>query len=146
MGISCYRVYDHDIPEFPFCIELYGEHLYVAEYLRHHGMEDEIYAQWLEESLACAQRITIQQDLFVTRRLARAAAEERMLPALAMFAIIDISAIGGGHIDIIFFDARAQFGEEMITQRLRGREHGGRIGVFRIQKRTNIGRQHGGVA
>ena len=57
MGISCYRVYDHDIPEFPFCIELYGEHVYVAEYLRHHGMEDEIYAQWLEESLACIGEI-----------------------------------------------------------------------------------------
>jgi 23S rRNA (cytosine1962-C5)-methyltransferase len=23
-GISCYRVYDHDLPEFPFCIEFYA--------------------------------------------------------------------------------------------------------------------------
>ena len=53
MGVTCYRVYDHDLPEFPFCIEYYGEQLYVAEYLRHHGMDDEMYAVWLSDSLQC---------------------------------------------------------------------------------------------
>jgi len=53
MGVSCYRVYDHDLPEFPFCIEFYGEHLYVAEYLRHHGMDDDQHSAWLGESMAC---------------------------------------------------------------------------------------------
>jgi len=36
LGVSCYRVYDHDLPEFPFCIEFYNSKLYVAEYKRHH--------------------------------------------------------------------------------------------------------------
>ncbi len=40
LGVSCYRLYDHDMPEFPFCIEVYGENLYIAEYKRKHRMED----------------------------------------------------------------------------------------------------------
>ena len=40
LAISCFRLYDHDLPEFPFCIELYGNKLYVAEYKRRHGMTD----------------------------------------------------------------------------------------------------------
>jgi 23S rRNA (cytosine1962-C5)-methyltransferase len=51
-GISCYRVYDHDLPEFPFCIEFYGEKLYVAEYKRQHGMTDEQHDDWMEQSIA----------------------------------------------------------------------------------------------
>ena len=48
--IQCYRLYDHDLPEFPFCIEYYGDKLYVAEYKRRHGMTDEEHDAWLEES------------------------------------------------------------------------------------------------
>lgn len=51
-GISCYRIYDHDLPEFPFCIELYDDKLYVAEYKRRHGMTDEEHDMWMEECLA----------------------------------------------------------------------------------------------
>lgn len=51
LGISCYRIYDHDLPEFPFCIEMYGDKLYVAEYKRHHGMTDEQHDEWIEQSL-----------------------------------------------------------------------------------------------
>lgn len=48
-NIPCYRVYDHDLPEFPFSIELYEDQLYIAEYLRRHGMEDEVHDAWMEE-------------------------------------------------------------------------------------------------
>jgi len=51
LGISCYRVYDHDLPEFPLCIEFYGDKLYVAEYKRYHGMTDEQHDEWMEQSL-----------------------------------------------------------------------------------------------
>lgn len=51
-GVSCYRVYDHDLPEFPFCIELYGDRLYVAEYDRRHGLTEEEHQLWFEASLA----------------------------------------------------------------------------------------------
>lgn len=51
MGVSCYRVYDHDLPEFPFCIEVYEDKLYVAEYERNHGMNEDEHDAWMENSL-----------------------------------------------------------------------------------------------
>jgi 23S rRNA (cytosine1962-C5)-methyltransferase len=47
-GVSCFRVYDHDLPEFPFCIELYEDRVYLAEYQRRHGMSEEEHTAWLE--------------------------------------------------------------------------------------------------
>jgi 23S rRNA (cytosine1962-C5)-methyltransferase len=55
--VSCYRVYDHDLPEFPFCIEIYADKLYIAEYKRHHGMADGAHDIWLEKSLLIAAEI-----------------------------------------------------------------------------------------
>lgn len=50
-GIGCFRVYDHDLPEFPFCIEKYDSRLYVAEYKRQHGMSEAEHDAWMEKSL-----------------------------------------------------------------------------------------------
>jgi len=47
-AVTCYRVYDHDLPEFPFCVELYEDKIYLAEYRRRHGMTDEEHDAWLE--------------------------------------------------------------------------------------------------
>ena len=47
-GVTCYRIYDHDLPEAPFIIERYEDKLYVSEYKRRHGMEDEAHDAWLE--------------------------------------------------------------------------------------------------
>ena len=50
-NISCYRIYDHDLPEFPFAVELYENKIYVAEYLRRHHMSEEEHDVWLTECL-----------------------------------------------------------------------------------------------
>src|SRR5579872_2072129 len=50
-SVSCYRIYDHDLPEFPFCIERYEDKLYLAEYQRRHGMTEEEHAAWLESCI-----------------------------------------------------------------------------------------------
>lgn len=57
MNVSCYRVYDHDLPEFPFAIELYGDKIYVAEYRRRHGMEEEAHEAWLQQSFEVISEI-----------------------------------------------------------------------------------------
>lgn len=49
--LSCYRIYDHDLPEFPFCIDRYGDKIYIAEYKRRHGLTEEAHEQWLYQSL-----------------------------------------------------------------------------------------------
>jgi len=51
LGLSCYRVYDHDLPEFPFCIEFYTDKLYVAEYKRQHRINDEQHEIWIEKCM-----------------------------------------------------------------------------------------------
>jgi 23S rRNA (cytosine1962-C5)-methyltransferase len=56
-NVSCYRIYDHDLPEFPFAIELYEDKVYLAEYLRRHGMEDEAHDAWLESCKETISRI-----------------------------------------------------------------------------------------
>lgn len=48
-GISCYRIYDHDLPEFPFIIEIYEDKIYVSEYKRKHALSDEEHEEWLEQ-------------------------------------------------------------------------------------------------
>ena len=50
LNVSCYRVYDHDLPEFPFAIELYKNKIYVAEYRRRHNMNEEEHEEWLQQS------------------------------------------------------------------------------------------------
>lgn len=69
-NISCYRVYDHDLPEFPFSIEFYGDKIYLAEYLRRHGMEDEEHELWLDECLDVIAKIleTDKEKIFVRQR------------------------------------------------------------------------------
>ena len=57
LNISCYRIYDHDLPEFPFAIELYQDKLYVAEYRRRHNMTEEEHEAWLQQSFAVISEV-----------------------------------------------------------------------------------------
>ena len=70
LGITCYRVYDHDLPEFPFCIEFYGDKLYVAEYKRRHNMTDEEHDEWMEKSIEviCEILSVSKENIFLKLR------------------------------------------------------------------------------
>jgi 23S rRNA (cytosine1962-C5)-methyltransferase len=74
-GITCYRIYDLDMPEFPFCIDRYEDNLHIAEYKANHRMTDEEHDAWLK---SCMEVIsdTLQVDrehiyLKERRRLSR---------------------------------------------------------------------------
>ncbi len=68
--ISCYRVYDHDLPEFPICIEIYGENLYIAEYKRQHGMTENEHNLWMEKTLLASAEVmaTNKDNIFLKLR------------------------------------------------------------------------------
>lgn len=70
MGISCFRLYDHDLPEFPFCIEFYSDKLYVAEYKRNHRMSEEAHEAWIQESLDVIRDVlgVNDQDVYLKLR------------------------------------------------------------------------------
>ena len=67
MNVSCYRLYDHDLPEFPFCIELYGKNIYIAEYKRQHGMSESEHDEWMEKSIeiVCTVLHTMRENIFL---------------------------------------------------------------------------------
>ena len=72
--VSCYRIYDHDLPEFPFCIERYEDKLYLAEYQRRHGMTDEEHAAWLESCVPTVSEVleTPDEQIFYRERRRKA--------------------------------------------------------------------------
>ena len=51
-GITCYRIYDLDMSEFPLCIDRYNDWVHVSEYKANHGMDDDSHQKWLEECLS----------------------------------------------------------------------------------------------
>jgi 23S rRNA (cytosine1962-C5)-methyltransferase len=70
MGISCYRLYDHDLPEFPLCIEFYGDKLSVAEYKRQHGMTEEEHDEWMEHTIGVITEVVnvAKENIFLKLR------------------------------------------------------------------------------
>ncbi len=47
-GISCYRLYDRDIPEIPLAVDIYEGRLHIAEYDRPHDRTAAEHADWLD--------------------------------------------------------------------------------------------------
>jgi len=75
--ISCYRIYDHDLPEFPFCIELYGDQVYLAEYKRRHHLSEEEHDDWLGQCLATITEVLeIPVDRIYSRQRQRKAGRQ----------------------------------------------------------------------
>jgi 23S rRNA (cytosine1962-C5)-methyltransferase len=79
MCIGCYRLYDHDLPEFPFSIEFYEDKLYMAEYLRRHGMEDDAHNAWMQGCLDIITDITgvPKENIFIKMRKRMSHKEEQ---------------------------------------------------------------------
>ncbi len=47
-GISCYRLYERDIPVIPLVVDCYGEYLHITEFDRPHDRSPAEHADWLE--------------------------------------------------------------------------------------------------
>ncbi|HTE11561.1 MAG TPA: class I SAM-dependent methyltransferase [Chitinophagaceae bacterium] len=61
-GISCYRIYDRDLPEFPLIIDVYEDKIYLSEYRAKHSLTEEQYEAWLNESLQVIATVTQVPD------------------------------------------------------------------------------------
>jgi len=55
--VSCYRLYDRDLPEFPLIIDIYGDNVLVTEYRSNHRLSEEDYERWLEDSLEVIRHV-----------------------------------------------------------------------------------------
>ena len=78
-GVTCYRIYDHDLPEFPFCIERYEDKLYLAEYQRRHGMTEEEHGQWLESCIPTISEVleTPDEQIYYRERRRKAGRQDQ---------------------------------------------------------------------
>ncbi|WPQ62862.1 class I SAM-dependent methyltransferase [Chitinophaga sancti] len=78
-NITCYRVYDDDINEFPFSVDRYDDHIYVAEYDRPHGMDEETHEHWLDSSLEVVGKVldVPLNKIWVKQRQRKASRQEQ---------------------------------------------------------------------
>ena len=58
LNLTCWRLYDHDLPEFPICVEFYEDYIYIAEYNRRHALNEEEHAAWFETTKAIISSMT----------------------------------------------------------------------------------------
>lgn len=56
-GITCYRIYDNDLTNFPLVIDRYEQAVHVAEYQRDHSLDDNQHQEWLESCLDIIAKI-----------------------------------------------------------------------------------------
>ena len=69
-GVTCYRLYDRDIPEVPLVIDVYDRRLRLAEYDRPHDRTAAQHANWLDLMVrTAAEAMGVRRDeVFVTFR------------------------------------------------------------------------------
>lgn len=69
-GITCYRIYDWDIPGHPLVIDAYGEYIHISEYKTRHQLNDDEYDAWWNTCLQdCSEVLSVPvKNIFVKRR------------------------------------------------------------------------------
>lgn len=56
-GLTCFRVYDRDIPEYPYAVDLYGDRVHLVEYPRRRALQAGTVETQREEVLAAVSTV-----------------------------------------------------------------------------------------
>jgi 23S rRNA (cytosine1962-C5)-methyltransferase len=56
-NISCFRIYDQDIPELPFQVDLYEKYLHISEVVRLTSWEDQEHTRWTDLMAVTAAKV-----------------------------------------------------------------------------------------
>jgi 23S rRNA (guanine2445-N2)-methyltransferase / 23S rRNA (guanine2069-N7)-methyltransferase len=69
-GITCYRIYDRDIPEIPLAVDVYEGRLHMSEYDRPHDRTPAEHADWLDMLVKTASETLgiRREDIYLKRR------------------------------------------------------------------------------
>lgn len=78
-GISCYRLYDRDLPEFPLIIDVYEDKIYLSEYRAKHSLTEEQHEAWLQQSLGVIASITQvpEENIYLKQRKRKAGRQDQ---------------------------------------------------------------------
>lgn len=77
-GLSCYRLYDRDLPDFPLAIDRYAEHLHVQEYETAWEADEAEYAAWRDtcfDAIGAVLDVPRERIHFKQRRRQRGVAQ-----------------------------------------------------------------------
>ena len=99
----------------------------------------------VEEGLALCGRVGVQQDLLRAAVPGRPRID-RMLGAALVAGVVGVGPVRGGHGAVVLLDAAAHLAEQLRLQRLGRGQHGGGVGVLRLQVRAHISAQDARVA
>ncbi len=77
-GVTCYRLYDRDIPEVPLAVDLYEGRLHIAEYDRPHDRTPAEHADWLDMLVRVAGKVLDipRDDIHLKRRRRQRGSEQ----------------------------------------------------------------------
>jgi 23S rRNA (cytosine1962-C5)-methyltransferase len=64
-GVTCWRVYDRDIPELPHTVDTYDDALVINDY---RAFERDDGEQWLDDAVAAIREVLAPSEVFVKRR------------------------------------------------------------------------------
>lgn len=69
-GITCFRLYDRDVPDVPLAVDRYEDALHIAEYERPHERTAAEHADWLDHMIRTAGEVleVAPENIFVKRR------------------------------------------------------------------------------
>lgn len=71
-GITCYRLYDRDIPDVPLVVDRYDDCLHITEYERNHERTPDQHEQWLDTlSAVAAATLDVPVDKVFFKRRSR---------------------------------------------------------------------------
>ncbi len=90
-GVSCYRLYDCDIPELPLVIDWYEGRLHVSAYARAHDrLRDDAWLEAMAAAAAAALGVA-REDAFAKRRAGQPGAEQyrKLGDARATFTVTE---------------------------------------------------------
>lgn len=69
-GITCYRIYERDIPEIPLIVDRYEDHLHLTEYSTAYQRTADQHARWLDRMAKTASETldVVPSNVFFKRR------------------------------------------------------------------------------
>lgn len=90
--MTCYRLYERDIPELPFVVDIYEDSLHITEYERPHDRNLGHHGAWLElmkKSAAAALEIPIQRVHMKSRQRQRGAKQYNRMDQTRKFEQVE---------------------------------------------------------
>ncbi|HZZ71649.1 MAG TPA: class I SAM-dependent methyltransferase [Pirellulales bacterium] len=95
-NITCYRLYDRDVPEIPLAIDRYENYLAIAEYDRPHNRTDLEQRKWLDQMLESAMSVLqIPRERIFLKRRERQTGRAQYQKQVVQQAVLNVQE--GGH-------------------------------------------------